>query len=356
MLTSSADWTAGYSGTQEQRATPEQLESIARQVAVYVMATNATKQGPPPTTQATTPSIVINSLAPQIAAPLAPPTAPRPAAPPTAPRPAAPPTTTTTTARVFAAGSKDLNVDGEIAPVVSKDGRQAYEITYQKGVIHGEGSNMNATFAPKPIFPATQCRMRFKVFYEPGFPWGADMKRVGGKIIGFEIGRGVASGGSYSTTGASLRLTWSYNGGLGPYLYPQLRESHSRKRTNTNPTWEQLDQHESVRAVSTIASGVHMFYPKDRKSPGAWDLRLKEGAWNDVELFVKLNTPGKYDGVVEVVVNGVTKRNDTVRYRYDESKIMNVKLHTFFGGSNQDYAPTHTTKAWYADFSFTDFF
>jgi hypothetical protein len=283
------------------------------------------------------------------------------------PRPVARTTTTTTAApprpvaavsfagRVYRAGDPELRASGQVAPVVTRSGRPAYEITYQKGVIHGRGSNMNALLAPAAHFPADQCRLRVKLFYEPGFPWGARMPKAGGKIIGFEIGRGAASGGNYSPTGASLRVTWSYNGGVGPYLYPQVRAPLSKKQTGVNADWAALDQSEPVRNVSYIATGVHMFYPaaKDRKRPEAWDLRLREGVWNDVELFVKLNTPGRHDGVVELTVNGVTKRSTDVRYRYDDAKIMGVRLHSFFGGGSQDYAPTHTARAWYADFGFS---
>ena len=263
-----------------------------------------------------------------------------------------PPPTAGTGFAAFQAGDPALNVTGRPGPVVTKDGLRAYEVSYKKGQIGGGSSSMNVTLSPRAFFPGEAVRMRFKVMFEPGFPWGPAMKKSGGKIIGLWVGTGAASGGSYSTTGASYRLTWSYNGGVGPYLYPQLRQKHDKKRSGENPTWAQLDQSAEVQRASNIAAGLHVFYPRNKKDPGSWDMRLREGVWNEVEMFMRLNTPGRQDGVLELTVNGVTKRLSSVRYRYDNAKITGAKIHSFFGGGTTEYAPTHDCKAWYADFRF----
>ena len=256
----------------------------------------------------------------------------------------------------FRAGDPGLRTSGsKVAPLVFKDGRPAYEVTFKKGTRGGgNGSNMNAMLAPAAFFPSEQCRFKFRIFFDPNFPWSPQaVKKSAGKILGFFVGSGDASGGNYSTTGASFRVCWSWNGGLAPYLYPQVRREHSKNDSGRNITWTELDQSPQVQSVSAIAMGVHVFYPpRDRQDPSSWDLRLAAGRWNDVEMFMKLNTPGAKDGVLEVTVNGVTRRLDTVRFRYDNSKIMGVKVHPFFGGSTMDYAPPRDCQAWYADFAF----
>lgn len=255
---------------------------------------------------------------------------------------------------LFRAGDPGLRATGKVAPVVLKEGRQAYEVTYPAGTRGGgNGSNMNAMLAPTAFFPSEQCRFSFKMFFEPNFPWSPrTMKKSAGKILGFFIGSGDASGGNYSTTGASFRVTWSWNGGVAPYLYPQVRKAHGSD--DGNISWTDLDQSAELQNLSTVAKGVHVFYPRaDREDPAAWDMRLMEGRWNDIEMFIKLNTPGQKNGILELKVNGVTKRLNTVRYRYDSSKIQGVKVHTFFGGSTMDYAPFRTCKTWYADFAFS---
>ena len=292
-------------------------------------------------------------------------TAPAPTPAPTTAAPAPTPTQTSssrggrTTAgmTLFRAGDSGLGIEGkEIAPVVTKAGIPAYEVRLKKGLIHGKGSNMYCNLTPRAFFPSEQCRFAFKVWFDDNFPWGDEMKKVGGKLLGFRIGKGDAQGGDYSPTGASFRMTWARHGGVGPYLYPQVRGGFSKKKSGGNISWDKLDQSKEVQAVSDIASGVHMFYPKDKGKKGGienWDLRLHKGKWNDIEMFCKLNTPGRKDGVLEVTVNGVKKVLSTVRYRYDTSKIEQIKISTFFGGSTKEYAPPQDTRLWFADFAFS---
>lgn len=257
---------------------------------------------------------------------------------------------------MFRAGDPELKIEGKrIAPVVNKAGIPAYEVRLKKGRIHGEGSNMYCNLTPRAFFPSEQCRFAFKVWFDDNFPWGDEMKKVGGKLLGFRIGKGDAQGGDYSSTGASFRMTWARHGGVGPYLYPQVRGEYSKKKAGKNITWKELDQSEEVQAVSDIASGVHMFYPK-RKGKGEieqWDLRLHKGKWNEIEMFCRLNTPGRKDGILEVTVNGVKKSVSSVRYRNDDSKLEQIKISTFFGGGNDDYAPPQDTRIWFADFAFS---
>lgn len=254
----------------------------------------------------------------------------------------------------FEAGDPGLTVTGRVAPVVTKAGKKAYEVTYRKGMIHSKGVDMNCDIAPPAFFPCEQVRMSFKIFYADNFPWGPEREKVGGKIVGLRIGTGRASGGNYTKTGATFRLTWSFNGGVGPYLYPQVKNPHVKGGSGGEDIpWADLDQSKEVRDVSYVAAGIHMFFPRDKKDPEAWDLQFKKGQWNDVEMHIKLNTPGKQDGVLGLTVNGVTKKLDSVRFRNDHAKINMAEIATFFGGGTHDYAPPSDTKAWYSEFEFS---
>ncbi len=244
------------------------------------------------------------------------------------------------------AGDPALNPDNpkKCAPVVTKYGLRAYEIRYPAG--QRGASNMNCLFAPRGFFPAEQVRLRFKIMPERGFPWGGGRQKAGGKILGFKMGKGDSQGGSYSPTGASYRITWSYTGGVGPYVYPAIRGGGQPRNLQA------LDERPEFNAVASLSKGVHLWHPRDRENPGAWDLRLRDGQWNTVEMFVRMNTPGKYDGVLEMTVNGVRKSITTMRWRYDAMKINGVLVHSFFGGGDLSYAPPRPTKLWLADFEF----
>lgn len=239
---------------------------------------------------------------------------------------------------------------GAVPPVVTKAGKRAFEVTYPKGQRGGSSSNSNFTIAPAALFPTNEIRISFKLWFDDSFPWTptASMPRIGGKLGGFEVGKGAASGGEYSATAASFRITFSNEGGLLAYVYPQLRRSFSDP-DGSNIPWSLLDQTPGMQKISKVNKGLHVFVPEGGKR-GDFDLKMRKGAWNDISMYVKLNTPGKYDGILEVAVNGVRERTEEARLRYTDIPVTGFLMHTFFGGSQR---PPTDTKAWYADFSFS---
>lgn len=241
-----------------------------------------------------------------------------------------------------------------VPPVVTKNGKQAFEVRYEGGEKGPGAVNTNFLIAPKQFFPSTQARFAFKWWVDDDWPWTpGNPKKIGGKVIGFKIGTGDMSGGNYSKTGSSLRLSFAERGGIGPYLYPQVKNPKSRK--DGNPVNERdLDQNSAFWKIAYLSGGgIHMFYPKGRKQGAEFPLQFKKKQWNDLEMFIRLNTPGKFDGIIEVTVNGSKMRFDQARFRYDDAKINGVNLVPFFGGGTKEYAPSKDMKSWYADFAFS---
>ena len=239
---------------------------------------------------------------------------------------------------------KALNASGEIPNSVMKGDKRAFEVLLKKGVLHGEGSNAHVKMRPGQFFPSESCRVKFKLWFDDAFQWTASSShKVAGKLGGFKMGSGPASGGNYSTSGATFRLTFYRDKGAVAYLYPQLKQNF-----NGSPSWDLLDQDPSLVSQSYVAMGVHVFNPN--RNP---QLFFRMGGWNDVEMYCRLNTPGKYDGVMELTVNGQSRRLNTVRYRYTaDLKIDHFLLSPFFGGGSQDYAPKTDIRLWYTDFAF----
>lgn len=240
---------------------------------------------------------------------------------------------------------------GAVPPIVTKAGLRAFEVTYRAGQRGGGSSNANFDIAPAAFFPSHQVRVAFKLWFDDSFPWTPTpaSPRIGGKLGGLRVGQGKASGGAFSATAASARLTWANEGGVLAYLYPQLRRDY-RDDDSSNISWELLDQTPAFQKVSAINKGVHVFMPPGGKKRGRFRLVMRKGQWNDVQMFCRLNAVGKYDGVLEIVVNGVTERVDQVRYRHTDVPLTSWLFHTFFGGSQR---PPTDTKAWFADFTFS---
>lgn len=237
--------------------------------------------------------------------------------------------------------------------MVTWAGKQAIRATYAAGRRGGSSSDMRCALTYGTFFPTTQLWFGFKWYVADNFPWDeSQVSKAGGKILGLRIGNGDASGGDYSTSGASFRVTWSWTGGIGPYMYPQLRQNVSGRPVSQ----QEMDQSDEVwsTAAGKIAKGLHLFHPRDQKNPGAWPLRVEKGKWNDISIFCKLNTPGQKDGIMKITVNGVSRRVNTFRYRYNDALIQDVNINTFFGGGDNSYAPPQQTASYYSDFVFSN--
>ena len=73
-----------------------------------------------------------------------------------------------------------------------------------------------------------------------------------------------------------------------------------------------------------------------------WGVSFTPDRWATVETRIRMNTPGRSDGVVEAWFDGrkVLSRTD-IRFR--DAAAFNIDsflFHTFFGGSGADWAPT----------------
>jgi len=157
------------------------------------------------------------------------------------------------------------------------------------------------------------------------------------------MGYGASSGDHFSTTGASLRLTFKANGEAVPYLYPVLKQASSG---NGSLPWTVLDQSPEVQANSEVADGIHIFKQNST-------MFYKKGQWNPVTIHIKLNDPGAYNGLLSVTVNGASQAINSVRYRYSASTLINTfDLSTFFGGPDKRFAPPVTTQVYFADYQF----
>lgn len=235
----------------------------------------------------------------------------------------------------------------KLPPMETKDGRRAYRVTLRKNKVQSASSGVFVKMQPRAFFPADERRVRFKVWFDDDFEWEPSRsRRVGGKLGGFTMGTGAASGGTFSDSGASCRVTFAEGRAAVAYLYPQTWRTLRHRYV----TWRDLDQEPSTIAQSYIAMGVHVFAPKTSPRP----LRFRSGRWNDVELAVRLNRPGRHDGVLELVVNGERRRLTEVRYRYDRDvRINGFVLQPFFGGSSLQYAPRTDVTLWFADFEFS---
>ena len=147
----------------------------------------------------------------------------------------------------------------------------------------------------------------WEVYYPRGFQFAR-----GGKFGGVHVGYGAASGGNFSTTGASNRVMWQTDGGIIAYVYPP------------SGLWQ------SVKGLDTKGYGTGFFNRELARS-------LKTDSWNKIELGTKLNTfkngVPQADGETSVTVNGKRMVQTGINWRRSEDlKISSFDMGTFFGG------------------------
>jgi len=85
--------------------------------------------------------------------------------------------------------------------------------------------------------------------------------------------------------------------------------------------------------------------------PGA----IKRGVWHTVQTWVKLNTPGRHDGVIKTWLNGKrVLKQQNMRFRdIPGLQINRFQFVSFFGGHGPDWAPQTDQTAWIDDVRFS---
>ena len=147
----------------------------------------------------------------------------------------------------------------------------------------------------------------WEVYYPRGFQFAR-----GGKFGGVHVGYGAASGGNFSTTGASNRVMWQTDGGVIDYIYPP------------SGLWQK------VPGLDTKGYGFGFFNRELART-------LKTDSWNSISLGTKLNTfkngVPQADGESFVSVNGNKQVLKGINWRKSEDlKISAFDMGVFFGG------------------------
>ena len=194
-------------------------------------------------------------------------------------------------------------------------GEQVVRVFYKQGSgtsLHPfkDASGVSFSIGHPAVAGQRAAVVAFDIYFDPAnWNWAR-----GGKIGGIHIGPGKSSGLRHSPNGSSHRLMWQRDGGAISYIYPPsgLVQQDPRMRT----------------------TGGGVGYFGNVFKPGT----LKVGAWNRVEIGVKLNSfdaagNPRPDGKSQLTINGVSGVLDNVKWaRSPDIKINSFSYGTFFGG------------------------
>ena len=202
-------------------------------------------------------------------------------------------------------------VDWKKSSVTTFQGQPALKVFYAKNSgtsKHPGVGGMGICSVPRGL-PGKEVIVSFDAFFAPGWNFSR-----GGKLAGFHIGHGEASGYRHSDTGASHRLMWQAKGGAISYVYPPSN-------------LPQVDP-------KLKAEGHGVGYFQDVFPAGT----LKVGKWHTIEIGVKLNSfddNGKpcADGKGWLSIDGTSAKLANIRWaRAPNLLISSFDFGTFFGG------------------------
>ncbi|MEW7289618.1 polysaccharide lyase [Aquimarina sp. 2304DJ70-9] len=196
------------------------------------------------------------------------------------------------------------------------------KVKYPKGKVKTNDSGMHTKVYWDNYASFDELYFSYQVYIPQDFEF-----RAGAKLPGL----------AYQTRdqNMSLRLMWRKDGLLEFYNHFETRPTWDGWTASVN--WSLLDPYD------------------ERGGPQPDQVKLKKGAWNHIEVFHKLNTPGKNNGIMRGWFNGqlaidITDNGDYRQNGEGNIGINNIYLSTFFGGSSNDYKPTKDLYAYFDDF------
>ena len=180
-----------------------------------------------------------------------------------------------------------------------------------------------------------EATLSYRVRFAPGF----DFVR-GGKLPG--LAGGTAPTGSTQATG--------FNGWAGRLMW----------RTNFNGTSGQPQQLTSggiTYAKHTTSGFSGDGRQEDRNfffNPDGNQTVFVADRWYQITQRIVMNTPGEFDGIQQVWVDGVMVINEqNIRYRLDDSFAIDQMYFSTFYGGNDDWSTSKDEEAFFDDFVIT---
>ncbi|MDA3892699.1 MAG: Ig-like domain-containing protein [Salinivirgaceae bacterium] len=196
------------------------------------------------------------------------------------------------------------------------------DVKYPKGGVKTANSGMHTKVTFQDGQEHDELYMSYSIYFPANFEF-----RAGGKLPGL----------AYQTEdrNMSLRLMWRYNGLVEYYVHYNTEPSREDFKASIN--WSLINPNDE---------------PDGQPQPD--QVKFKKGAWNHVELYYKLNTPGQNDGIMRGWLDGklaidITDHGDYRQPGEGDIKMNIIYLSTFFGGTDETFQPQKDEYAYFDD-------
>ena len=183
------------------------------------------------------------------------------------------------------------------------------KVKYPKGNIGSKGSGIQFV---KPLPKSDEYYLDYEIKFQDGFEFV-----LGGKLPGLTSGGSEYTGGTHPDNGEgwSARYMWVKEGEIIVYFY-------------------------------------HMDMKKKWGDAIKMNTTFKTGQWYRITQHIKLNKADKFNGIMEVWIDGVKVLNDTdVRYRLAPLGMIDTfYFSTFYGGNTAKWAPPSDNYCYFDNF------
>lgn len=192
--------------------------------------------------------------------------------------------------------------------IIKDQGKEVLQVKYLKGKIGPTQGGLQKKFK------LDKKHDEYWVEYSVKFNKKFNFLR-GGKLPGL-VGGTMPVGGEKSLGGFSARIMWRKKGSVYQYLYYEGKDPSMK--------WgEDL----------------------------AWNVKFKPGKWHRLKTRIKMNTPGRKDGIIQSWFDGKKILDKKIMFRAKGSKfrIDAFNFTTFFGGNDKTWAPKKNEFAYFKD-------
>jgi hypothetical protein len=227
--------------------------------------------------------------------------------------------------------SQDSGANGNLNLVQnpSNSSEDVMQIAYPEGTWNPADSNKigGVGFYATPLkVPSSAKTIQFA--YDAYFPKGFKFNK-GGKLMGLYGGHSECSGGNNADSCWSTRFMWRPNGAGEVYTYIDKSEQKSNL----------------CKQKGVICNQQYGY------SFGRGSFAYKTGKWNNVGQIIELNSPGKQDGSLKILVNGKqVYQIDNLYFQSGDWSTIGIDFETFFGGATSDWASPTDQYAYFNNF------
>lgn len=182
---------------------------------------------------------------------------------------------------------------------------QNLDVAVNAGTGHGTKHAYDKGFKGRPFPLQGGAVATFDIMFKNGYEWSCR-----GKIGGFFMGSGKASGGQHSSGAASMRMCWNGGGGAFAYVYVPTGTSGRQPPAiaKGNGKWGVLIWESEFRGVFT--------YDK----------------WSRVRMGLTLNSPGQGNGTMFMEIDGRRASMSGITWRTGKEPVSSFVLDVFHGG------------------------